>query len=184
MIEKLPGGWHRALGARSKSFDLAAIARFVADERQKPTLVYPADELVFAAFDLTPFESVRAVVLGQDPYPTPGMACGLAFSIPPGVPRPLALRRILAEAEPEQNGDIPVDATLEPWAKRGVLLLNTTLTVRHREPGSHAGRGWVVSQFDFKLRHYPRLGILDERSSRCRRRGARADRIPALGCDG
>ena len=145
VIERLPDGWRRALGSRIKASDLAAIDRFVAEARRKHD-VYPMDERVFAAFDLTSFESVRAIVLGQDPYYQPGLACGLAFSVPADLPRqqkrPLALRRILAESEPEQNGEIPEDATLEPWARNGVLLLNTVLTVRHGVAGSHAGHGW------------------------------------------
>jgi uracil-DNA glycosylase len=145
VIERLPDGWRRALGSRIKASDLAAIDRFVAEARQKHD-VYPLDERVFAAFDLTSFESVRAIVLGQDPYYQPGLACGLAFSVPTDLPRhrkrPLAFRRILAESEPEQNGEIPEDATLEPWARNGVLLLNTVLTVRHGNAGSHAGHGW------------------------------------------
>jgi uracil-DNA glycosylase len=144
MIERLPDGWRRALGARIKAVDLAALDRFVAEDRQKHE-VYPLDEQVFAAFDLTPFESVRAVVLGQDPYYRPGLACGLAFSVSTDPARhrtPLALRRILAEAEPEQDSGLPVDATLQPWAKNGVLLLNTVLTVRQGKAGSHVGHGW------------------------------------------
>jgi uracil-DNA glycosylase len=145
VIERLPGGWRRALGSRLKAVDLAAIDRFVAEQRQNHE-VYPPDEHVFAAFDLTPFESVRAVILGQDPYYQPGLACGLAFSVPTDLPhdrkRPVALRRILAESAPEQNGEIPVDATLQLWAKNGVLLLNTVLTVRQGKAGSHVGHGW------------------------------------------
>lgn len=145
MIERLPDGWRRALGSRIKASELADIDRFVAKARQNHD-VYPMDEFVFAAFDLTSFESVRAIVLGQDPYYQPGLACGLAFSVPSGLPRnrkrPLALRRILAESKPEQNAEIREDATLEPWARNGVLLLNTVLTVRRGDAGSHAGHGW------------------------------------------
>jgi uracil-DNA glycosylase len=145
VIERFPDGWRRALGSRIKSSDLAVIDRFVSKARQNHD-VYPLDEWVFAAFDLTSFESVRAIVLGQDPYYQPGLACGLAFSVPAELPRhqkrPLAFRRILAESGPEQNGEIPEDATLEPWARNGVLLLNTVLTVQHGDAGSHAGQGW------------------------------------------
>lgn len=144
VIERLPGGWRHALRSRIKAFDLAALDRFVAEERQKDE-VYPPDEQVFAAFDLTPFESVRAVVVGQDPYYQRGLACGLAFAVSTDHPRhrklPLALRRILAETEPEQTSAMPADATLHPWAKTGVLLLNTALTVRQGKAGSH-GHCW------------------------------------------
>jgi len=143
VIERFPGGWRRALGSRIDEVDLAAIDRFVGEQRQNHE-VYPPDEQVFAAFDLTPFESVLAVILGQDPYYQAGLACGLAFSVPTDLPhdrkRPRALRRILAESEPEQNGEMPVHATLQPWAENGVLLLNTALTVRQGEAGSHGHR--------------------------------------------
>ncbi len=144
MIERLPDDWRRALSHRINADDLQALDWFVAEERQYHD-VYPPDQQVFAAFELTPFESVRAVVLGQDPYYQPGLACGLAFAVPAELPhrkRPLALRRILAEAEPEQDIEMAGDATLQPWANNGVLLLNTVLTVRQGKAGSHAGHGW------------------------------------------
>jgi len=146
VIERLPGGWRSALGSRIKTYDLAALDRFVAEERQSNNDVYPPDGQVFTAFRLTPFESVRAVILGQDPYYQSGLACGLAFSVPPDLPhdrkRPLALRRILAESEPEQKGEVPANTTLRPWAENGVLLLNTVLTVQQGKAGSHVGHGW------------------------------------------
>jgi uracil-DNA glycosylase len=85
MIERLAADWRHALHSRIKASDIAVMARFVAEERERDE-VYPPDEQVFAAFDLTPFEAIRAGVLGQDPYYQPGLACGLAFSVPADLP--------------------------------------------------------------------------------------------------
>ncbi len=145
MIGSLPDDWISALGSGVKPAQFAAIREFVADERRAHQ-VWPRDDQVFATFELTPFNSVRAVILGQDPYFQPELACGLAFSVSPDlqpeIRRPLALRRILDELQPDRRGHQPAGATLHPWAAHGVLLLNTVLTVREREAGSHAGHGW------------------------------------------
>jgi len=114
---------------------------FVAAERAVHEVYPPADQ-VFAALHLTPFAEVKVVILGQDPYHGPGQAHGLCFSVNPGVPLPPSLANIFAELHadlgiaPSANGD------LRPWARQGVLLLNTTLTVRARQAASHQGQGW------------------------------------------
>ncbi len=103
--------------------------------------MYPPAGQLFRALELTPADAVRVVLLGQDPYPSPGQAHGLCFSVPEGVPPPPSLRNILKEL----HEDIGVDAAgtdLSGWARQGVLLLNVVLTVRAGEPGSHRGRGW------------------------------------------
>ncbi|MCR5089413.1 MAG: uracil-DNA glycosylase [Oscillospiraceae bacterium] len=104
--------------------------------------VYPDREKVFRALELTPIQSVKAVILGQDPYHEPGQAQGLAFSVPEGIPIPPSLRNIYEEIDREYGCGIPNSGNLEPWARQGVLLLNTVLTVREHEANSHAGHGW------------------------------------------
>jgi uracil-DNA glycosylase len=103
--------------------------------------VFPPDEDVFAALRLTPPDQVRAVILGQDPYYRPGQASGLAFSVRAGVDRPRSLVNIIKELETDLGHPVPAEATLEPWARHGVLLLNTALTVREGLPNSHR-RQW------------------------------------------
>jgi len=114
---------------------------FVATERGRHP-VYPAHADVFAALHLTPRAGTRVVILGQDPYHGPGQAHGLAFSVQPGVPVPPSLRNIFAELQADLGIPPPRSGNLEPWARQGVLLLNTTLTVRGGASASHQGRGW------------------------------------------
>jgi uracil-DNA glycosylase len=97
---------------------------------------------VFAALHLTPRASTKVVILGQDPYHGAGQACGLAFSVPPGVRPPPSLRNVFAELQSDLGIPPPSSGNLEPWARQGVLLLNTTLTVRGGASASHQGRGW------------------------------------------
>lgn len=106
--------------------------------------VYPPREALFVAFRLTPPEAVRAVILGQDPYHEPGQAHGLAFSVQPGVPEPPSLQNIFKELHEDVGFEIPPkgNGCLIPWAKSGVLLLNTALTVRAHQANSHRGKGW------------------------------------------
>jgi uracil-DNA glycosylase len=104
--------------------------------------VFPPASRVFEALRLTPLGSVRAVILGQDPYHQPGQAHGLAFSVLPGVAAPPSLRNLLQELRDDLGVPWPTHGHLEAWARQGVLLLNSVLTVRQGEPGSHAGRGW------------------------------------------
>ena len=117
------------------------LQRFIAHERLESTVFPPAQD-VYAALDLTSFESTKVVILGQDPYHGNGQAHGLSFSVRSNTPIPPSLRNIFKELftdvaiQREQNGD------LTGWARQGVLLLNTTLTVREGEPGSHQERGW------------------------------------------
>jgi len=104
--------------------------------------VYPEKENIFRAFELTPLQTVKAVILGQDPYHEPGQAHGLAFSVPEGITIPPSLRNIYEEIHTEYGSEIPKSGNLESWARQGVLLLNTVLTVRAHEANSHAGHGW------------------------------------------
>lgn len=104
--------------------------------------IYPPAPLVFNAFNLTPFEEVRVVILGQDPYHGPGQAMGLSFSVPSKIPLPPSLQNIYKEIADDIGTPIATSGDLSRWAAQGVLLLNATLTVAHKQAGSHQGRGW------------------------------------------
>jgi uracil-DNA glycosylase len=140
MMQTLPAAWRSALGSRLSDADIEKLDEFVFVERAQ-VQVFPPDEDVFAALCLTPPDQVRAVILGQDPYYRPGQASGLAFSVRAGVERPRSLINIIKELETDLGHPVAADATLEPWAKHGVLLLNTALTVREGLPNSHR-RQW------------------------------------------
>jgi uracil-DNA glycosylase len=111
-------------------------------EEKKLYKVYPPGGRIFAAFDFTPFEKVKVVIIGQDPYHGPGQANGLSFSVSPGIKLPPSLKNIFKELNTDLGLPIPYSGDLEPWAKQGVLLLNATLTVRANTPGSHQKKGW------------------------------------------
>lgn len=119
------------------------LQQFVADERRAGT-VFPPHHEVFAALHLTPLADVRCVILGQDPYHGPGQAHGLAFSVRPGVAVPPSLRNVYVERASDLGLAPPGHGCLERWARDGVLLLNTTLTVRRGSAGSHQGHGWEI----------------------------------------
>jgi len=103
---------------------------------------YPSEELIFNAFNLCPFNNVKVVILGQDPYHEQGQAMGLSFSVPDGVKLPPSLRKIYKEIKDDLRNSIPESSDLTRWAKQGVLLLNATLTVRAHEANSHQALGW------------------------------------------
>ncbi len=114
---------------------------FVRDEYGK-TVVYPPARLIFNAFDLCPFNEVKVVIIGQDPYHGPGQAHGLCFSVNDGVQFPPSLQNIFKEIRDDIGTPIPATGNLTRWAGQGVLLLNATLTVRQHQAGSHQGKGW------------------------------------------
>ena len=118
------------------------LAAFLRDELRAGKTIYPPPRRIFAALDATPFERVKVVILGQDPYHGPGQAHGLCFSVLPGVPIPPSLANIFAELERDLGIPRPAHGCLLPWAHQGVLLLNAVLTVERGKPGSHQGRGW------------------------------------------
>ncbi len=119
------------------------LQQFVAEQRRQYR-VYPPDEEVFAALHLTPLAATRVVILGQDPYHGPQQAHGLCFSVRPGVAVPPSLANIHKELHTDLGLPIPTHGNLEAWARQGVLLLNTTLTVRAGQAGSHHGKGWEL----------------------------------------
>jgi uracil-DNA glycosylase len=141
MRDLLPDDWAAVLGPAMGAPSFSELTTFVTAERAAGD-VYPAESDLFRAFRLTPLDGVRAVILGQDPYHGTGQAHGLAFSVPDGVRHPPSLANILREWSEDLGRPRPASGSLEPWARNGVLLLNTALTVRRDAPGSHRDRGW------------------------------------------
>jgi uracil-DNA glycosylase len=140
----LPDSWGKWLGEEFEAPYMKALRDFLASEKAAGKVIYPHSSNWFRAFELTSLERVRVVILGQDPYHGPGQAHGLCFSVRPGVPVPPSLANIYRELA-DDVGFRPVDhGCLEHWARQGVLLLNTTLTVEKGNPGSHRGQGWEI----------------------------------------
>lgn len=133
--------WHARLQDEFTAPYMAELRAFLVEEKREAEVFPPGPE-IFAAFDLTPFPAVRVVVLGQDPYPTPGHAHGLSFSVRRGVGLPGSLQNIFKELQADLGVPRPSHGELTHWARQGVLLLNAVLTVRARTPFAHAGRGW------------------------------------------
>ncbi len=140
-LGELPGDWRSALSDELVAVDFDGLMMRVASERGASTVYPPAGE-TFSAFHLTPFEQTRVVVVGQDPYHGEGQGHGLAFSVKPGVKPPPSLVNMYKELERDLGCPIPSHGSLVAWARQGVLLLNTVLTVRSAEPNSHKGLGW------------------------------------------
>lgn len=137
----IPEGWQTLLAGESGQPYFRDLQNFIAQEARSAP-VYPPAEDLFNALVLTPFESARIVILGQDPYHAAGQAHGLAFSVRPGVAVPPSLRNIFRELREDVGARVPNHGCLESWARQGVLLLNTVLTVRAHQPGAHQNRGW------------------------------------------
>lgn len=134
-------GWKSVLSDQFQSPYFTTLKEFLVEEKKKYT-IYPPGRLIFNAFQHTPFEKVKVVILGQDPYHGKGQAHGLCFSVPPGVPKPPSLVNIFKELQSDLGIPLPEYGTLEKWATQGVLLINATLTVRDGQAGSHQNRGW------------------------------------------
>ncbi|MBL8918853.1 MAG: uracil-DNA glycosylase [Myxococcaceae bacterium] len=141
LADLVPAPWRSPLGPALATDTFSALDAFLTTEWQTAK-VFPAREQVFAALAHTPPPSVRAVILGQDPYPKPGHANGLAFSVSPGVKPPGSLRNLFKGLVIDAGITAPTSGDLTPWADRGVLLLNTVLTVREGEANSHKKKGW------------------------------------------
>jgi uracil-DNA glycosylase len=141
MEVKLEASWKERLGDEFAKPYFRTLTEFVKSEYQKRT-VYPPPKRIFAALDEVPFEKVRVVILGQDPYHGPGQANGLCFSVNDGVALPPSLRNVFQEIHADLGLPIPTTGNLDHWAAQGVLLLNATLTVAAGSAGSHQGRGW------------------------------------------
>ena len=133
--------WENILQETFESVYFKALIHFV-KSAYGSAKCFPPGKLIFNAFDLCPPEKTKVVILGQDPYHGPGQAHGLCFSVPRGVPHPPSLINIFKELEKDVKTPYPKSGNLSPWAKQGVLLLNTTLTVQANRAGSHQGKGW------------------------------------------
>ena len=142
MDVKIEKSWKDALsGEFSKPYFKALVEQLHAEKASGVT-IYPPGGLIFKAFDLTPVDKVRVVILGQDPYHGPGQAMGLSFSVPQGIPAPPSLKNIFKEIENDLGIRMSGSPDLTPWAQQGVLLLNTALTVRAGVAASHSRIGW------------------------------------------
>lgn len=138
---QIDSSWLNVLEEEFQSPYFQQLKQFLKVEKQSQT-VYPPGPLIFSAFNRTPFDKVKVVIIGQDPYHGPGQANGLCFSVSDGIRQPPSLQNIFKELKTDIGMDIPVGGNLEPWADQGVLLLNATLTVRARQAGSHQKKGW------------------------------------------
>jgi uracil-DNA glycosylase len=139
--ELLPSDWRKELFSSLRTESFAKLSKFLAQEYEK-NMAYPAKENIFRALELTPFENVRVVILGQDPYHGVNQAHGLSFSVKKGVIFPPSLKNIFKEYQEDTKFPEPENGDLTKWAKEGILLLNTVLTVRPNCANSHAGKGW------------------------------------------
>lgn len=139
---RLEPGWKARIGDYLERPDMQALAAFLRAEKRAGKVIYPPGPEIFAAFDHTPFDAVRVVILGQDPYHGPGQAHGLCFSVRVGVRIPPSLDNIFKEISRDLGLPRPDHGCLTPWADRGVLLLNAVLTVEQGLAGSHQGKGW------------------------------------------
>ena len=143
MDVKIEESWKALLKDEFTKDYFFQIVTFIKTEKAAGKIIYPPGSLMFNAFDKTPFDKVKVVLLGQDPYHNPGQAHGLSFSVPQGITKPPSLINIFKELQSDLGIKISVDGNLEKWAMQGVLLLNASLTVRKNEPGSHSKIGWI-----------------------------------------
>jgi uracil-DNA glycosylase len=141
MTPPIPDSWQPLLEAETQKPYFFLLNNFLEKERAQYT-VFPPEPEVFTALRLTPYEQVRVVILGQDPYHDNNQAHGLAFSVRPGIQPPPSLMNIFRELKSDVGYRIPNNGYLAPWAEQGVLLLNTVLTVRAHQANSHRGKGW------------------------------------------
>lgn len=139
---ELEASWQAQLSDELNKPYMRQLSLFLESEYAEGKTVYPPKNLIFNAFNETPFPKVKVLILGQDPYHGEGQAHGLAFSVPTGIKPPPSLKNIFKELESDMHLPQPNHGNLTSWAKQGVMLLNTTLTVRESEPLSHAGKGW------------------------------------------
>lgn len=142
MNVKIEKSWGEALSAEWDKDYFRELARKLHEEKDRGIVIYPPGSKIFRAFDLCPLDAVKVVILGQDPYHGAGQAMGLSFSVPEGIAAPPSLKNIFKEIESDLGIRMSGSPDLEPWARQGVLLLNSVLTVRAGVAASHAGLGW------------------------------------------
>lgn len=138
---KIESSWKKKLLPAFQTESFLSLKRFLKDEKKQHT-IYPPGNKIFSAFDLCPFDKVKVVIIGQDPYHGPHQANGLCFSVSEGIPPPPSLKNIFKEIKNDIGGELPRSGNLEHWARQGVLMLNATLTVRAKQAGSHQKKGW------------------------------------------
>ena len=138
---KIHTSWLEVLMPEFQKDYFMALKQFLVDEKSKYR-IYPPGSQIFSAYNHTPFNQVKVVIIGQDPYHGYGQANGLSFSVSDGVTPPPSLKNIFKELHEDTGAIIPQSGNLEKWADRGVLMLNTVLTVREKQPGSHRNQGW------------------------------------------
>lgn len=139
---KIEATWLEALKTEFEQPYFEMIKQFLVKEKQANKIIYPPGPQIFNAFNLTPFDKVKVVILGQDPYHGPGQAHGLSFSVQEGIPNPPSLKNIFVEIEQDLGLPVPSTGDLTKWAEQGVFLLNASLTVEARQANSHQGIGW------------------------------------------
>ena len=142
MDVKIEQSWKEVLASEFEKDYFTRLTQFVKEEYNGGTPIYPPAKLIFNAFDHCPFNKVKVVILGQDPYHGAGQANGLCFSVNKGIPFPPSLLNIFKEIQSDLGTPIPQDGDLTRWSDQGVLLLNSVLTVRAHLAASHAGKGW------------------------------------------
>lgn len=142
MTVKIEKSWKEALQSEFEKPYFEGLSAFLHSEKNRGVTIYPPGSQIFRAFELTPLDKVKAVILGQDPYHAPGQAMGLSFSVPDNVPAPPSLKNIFKEIESDLGIKMSGKPNLEGWAQQGVLLLNAVLTVRDGQAASHSGIGW------------------------------------------
>ena len=138
----IEASWKEKLANEFAAEYMANLSQFLRGEKAAGKLIYPAGVDIFSAFNLTPFNAVKVVILGQDPYHGPDQAHGLSFSVRHGISPPPSLQNIYKEMSTDLGTPTPGHGNLETWAKQGVLMLNSILTVEHGKAGAHAGKGW------------------------------------------
>ena len=144
MDVKIEESWKRVLAEEFEKPYFKTLAETLHAKKRQGELIYPPGPLIFNAFNLTPFDKVKVVIIGQDPYHEPGQAHGLCFSVQQGTKFPPSLVNIFQELQSDVGIPAPQNGNLENWARQGVLLLNATLTVRAHQAGSHQRRGWEI----------------------------------------
>ncbi|CAM3582556.1 uracil-DNA glycosylase [Parendozoicomonas haliclonae] len=148
---KLDESWKARLGEEFSKEYMLRLRAFLMQEKQAGKTIYPKGSEFFRAMDLTPFDQVKVVILGQDPYHGPGQAHGLSFSVRPGIQQPPSLVNIFKELQSDLGIPPAPHGCLEQWAREGVLLLNSVLSVEHKQAASHQGQGW--EQFTDRIIH-------------------------------
>lgn len=143
MDVKIESSWKAALAEEFEKPYFESLVRFLHNEKSAGKTIYPPGSQIFRAFDLTPVEKVKVVILGQDPYHNPGEAMGLSFSVPKGIVTPPSLKNIFKEIETDLGIRMSGSPDLTPWAEQGVLMLNAILTVEAHKAASHGKIGWA-----------------------------------------